>query len=218
MTHTEPARLAVNVEAYDARAWLYDLVVGSRLYHQLVWGMAPVEHRRFVEHALRAAPPGPVLDAGCGSALFTAAAYRASSRRLTLLDASAAMLGRARRRLGAAASSSRVHFECGNLYGLPYPDGAFSAVFHFGVLHCLTQPEIALSELSRVLAPGGKLFLSCLILARPRGDAFLKRLERAGHVAAPKSAAELRNALESAQFCVTDSQLRGSFSFLEATK
>ena len=66
------------VRAYDLGAWFYDLVVGSRLYHRTVWGMPPDQHLAFARRALDLSSnepdesDGPILDAGCGSLLFTA--------------------------------------------------------------------------------------------------------------------------------------------------
>jgi hypothetical protein len=63
--------VAPQVRAYDMGAWLYDFIVGSRPYHHLAWGMAPSRHAEFAEHALGVTGAGPILDAGCGSLLFT---------------------------------------------------------------------------------------------------------------------------------------------------
>jgi ubiquinone/menaquinone biosynthesis C-methylase UbiE len=202
-----PAR----VRAYDLGAWFYDLVVGSRLYHHIVWGMPPDQHLAFA----RRAPSGAVLDAGCGSLLFTAPCYRESVCELTLLDASGTMLARAARRLGPA---SRARLIQGDLRALPFEAERFAATLHFGVLHCLDEADRALEEMFRVTRPGGRLFLSCLTLARPRGDAFLRRLARAGHVAPPRHPQEVLNAIAGAGFHVVEQRQHGSFLFVEAVR
>jgi len=206
-----PAR----VRAYDLGAWFYDLVVGSRLYHNIVWGMPPDQHLAFARRAIQAAPSGAVLDAGCGSLLFTAPCYRESSRELTLLDGSSTMLARAARRLGSA---SRARLIQGDLRALPFEAERFAATLHFGVLHCLDEGDRALEEMFRVTRPGGRLFLSCLTLARPRGDAFLRRLARAGHVAAPRHPQEVLNAIAGAGFRRVERRQHGSFLFVEALR
>ncbi|MEI9948952.1 MAG: class I SAM-dependent methyltransferase [Pseudomonadota bacterium] len=217
-SNSEQLTPTVRVDAYDAAAWLYDWVVGSWLYHRLVWGMAPAEHGRFAEHALSQTASGSVLDAGSGSLLFTAHAYRAAERQITLFDASSGMLARARQRLGAQAESARFRFQRGDLYRLPFRTAEYPVIFHFGVLHCLSAPSQALAELARVTEPGGKLFLICLVLGRPRGDAFLRRLARAGHVAPPRTASAVLEMVENAGFSLTARATRGSFLFLEAMK
>ena len=204
------------VRSYDLAAWLYDWVVASTIYHRFVWGMPPEEHTAFAERALTHSRQGETLDAGAGSLLFTAGPYRATTRSLTLLDGSARMLERARRRLGASANEPRIHLRQGDLYALPFAAARFDNVFHFGVLHCLDRPEQCLTELARVARPGAALFLSCLVLGRSRGDALLRRLERTGHVARPRTAGEVTALLNHAGFSVNESRTQGSFLFIEA--
>ena len=208
------------VRAYDLGAWFYDLVVGSRLYHRTVWGMPPDQHLAFARRALDLSSNGPdgadnpILDAGCGSLLFTAPCYRESTRDLTLLDASSTMLARAARRLGPPRGPTR--FIRADLRTLPFEAARFAAVFHFGVLHCIDERDRVLSELARVVRPGGKLFLSCLTLGRPRGDAFLRRLARAGHVTTPFEPQHVLETTARAGWKLRERRQHGSFLFLEA--
>lgn len=203
-------------KAYDVGAWLYDLIVASPLYHRGVWSMEPTRHAEFAQHALDTTAEGPILDAGCGSLLFTAPCYRMGTRarELTLLDGSAGMLTRARRRLG----STEANWVQADLRALPFEADAFSTVLHFGVLHCLDEAALVLSEISRVLRPNGKLFLSCLTLASRRGDAFLRRLARSGHVAAPRTPEHVLKLVQQAGFVVHRCCQRGSFLFVEGAR
>jgi ubiquinone/menaquinone biosynthesis C-methylase UbiE len=124
------------------------------------------------------------------------------------------MLARARRRLGQRPA----RWVQGDLRALPFEPEQFEAVFHFGVLHCIEEAQTVLDELARVTQSGGKLFLSCLTLARPRGDAFLRRLARAGHVAAPRSTEQVVDLVEGAGFTLRAHTQRGSFLFIEAER
>ncbi|HEY0463338.1 MAG TPA: class I SAM-dependent methyltransferase [Polyangiaceae bacterium] len=214
----EIAALDSRVRSYDLGAWLYDWVVASTLYHRLMWGMHPDQHEAFARRALAQARPGKVLDAGSGSLLFTARAYRQSAHSLTLLDGSLGMLARARRRLGSSARESRIELRQGDLYALPFQTAEFANLFQFGVLHCLERPERSLAELARVAEPGARLFLSCLVLGRKRGDAFLTRLQRAGQIAAPRTADEVSSLLQHAGFRENSRRVQGSFLFVEAVK
>jgi ubiquinone/menaquinone biosynthesis C-methylase UbiE len=217
---------APSVEEYDRFAWLYDLIVPSQLYHRLVWGMAPGEHGRFAESGLAAAAPGLVLDAGCGSLVFTAQAYSNwvegsdADPSLTLLDGSRGMLRRARARLAKRSerAAARAQFVQGDLLRLPFADERFTTVFHFGVLHCVEGAESVLAELVRVTAPQGRIFLSSLVLGRARGDAFLRKLQSKGHVAHPRTPSEVIALMEKRGWNVTESTVRGSFLFVEATR
>lgn len=233
-TSTSPSAVTSNdaphVEEYDRFAWLYDLIVPSQLYHRFVWGMAPGEHGRFTERALAASSRGSVLDAGCGSLVFTASIYSKwlggsnvelpDEPRLTLFDGSLGMLHRARKRLAkrSAVAAERARFVQGNLRELPFGDARFGTVFHFGVLHCMEKAEGVLEELLRVTAPGGRIFLSSLVLGRARGDAFLRQLQRKGHVANPRTRDEVISLMEKRGWNVTESTVQGSFLFVEATR
>ncbi|MFE0389680.1 class I SAM-dependent methyltransferase [Streptomyces bungoensis] len=96
-----------------------------------------------------------ILDAGCGSGPLSAA-LRDRGAVVTGIDASAAMLALARRRLG-----DDVALHEGDLRDrLPFADGAFDDVVASLVLHYLEDWGPALAELRRVLRPGGRLIAS----------------------------------------------------------
>ena len=100
-----------------------------------------------------------ILDAGCGNGRYTKYLLRhaAPEAVLTTFDLSPAMLKRARNRLG----SDRVSHAVADLTCLPYADGCFDAVVCGYVLEHLPDPSVGLSELARVLVPGGRLLLLC---------------------------------------------------------
>ncbi|PAN03110.1 SAM-dependent methyltransferase [Streptomyces sp. Alain-F2R5] len=96
-----------------------------------------------------------VLDAGCGSGPLTAA-LRDRGATVTGIDASAGMLALARRRLG-----DDVALHVADLSDrLPVDDGAFDDVVASLVLHYLEDWGPTLTELRRVLRPGGRLIVS----------------------------------------------------------
>lgn len=96
-----------------------------------------------------------ILDAGCGAGP-TAAALRDAGAVVTGLDASAAMIELARRRLGDDADLHVADLAA----PLPFPDGAFDDVVASLVLHYLEDWAGPLAELRRVLRPGGRLLVS----------------------------------------------------------
>ena len=98
-----------------------------------------------------------VLDCAAGTGEFSlAAAKRAGSVLCT--DQSEAMLARARKK-AARRGLSNLQFAHRDITALSDPDGSFDAVIAANVLHLLPQPEIAVQELWRVAAPGGRLIL-----------------------------------------------------------
>src|SRR5439155_2798370 len=101
-----------------------------------------------------------VLDACCGTGDLAVASVRAGGR-VTGLDFSRRMLERARRK------SAAVEWVEGDLLALPFADESFdAATVGFGVRNVADLPR-SLSELARVLVPGGRVGI--LEITTPRG-------------------------------------------------
>lgn len=150
--------------------------------------------------AAAAAQPGErVLDAACGSGLLLRdLADRASTPALTGLDASPAMLERARGRLPSA-----VRLVEGRLERLPFPRAAFDLVTCVNALHHCADPALVFAEFRRVLAPRGRLVIvdwrRDLVLMRLMKSWLALRRRPIGHVS---SMGELAARAEAAGFAV----------------
>jgi SAM-dependent methyltransferase len=98
-----------------------------------------------------------ILDAGCGNGRYTRFLLRQADpdARITCFDLSQRMLKRARRRV----PNPRVSHVAADLTRLPYPNAHFEAIVCGWVLEHLPDPRPGLSELARVMKPGGKLLL-----------------------------------------------------------
>jgi len=96
-----------------------------------------------------------ILDAGCGSGPVMAA-LRDRGAIVTGFDKSAGMLELARRRLGDEADLQVADLAS----PLPFRDGSFDDVIASLVLHYLQDWGPPLTELRRVLKPGGRLIVS----------------------------------------------------------
>lgn len=96
-----------------------------------------------------------VADLGCGPGELLDA-LSAKSARLIGVDVSPAMLELARRRPGLAGASLRV----GELEHLPLADAEVRAAVMSLALHHLSDPQAALKEAGRVVAPGGVLVVA----------------------------------------------------------
>ena len=106
-----------------------------------------------VRRLLDRLPPGPVLDAACGTGRH-AAYLQERGREVIGVDASEAMLSRAREKLPDA------DLRRGDLTALPLADGAVSGAVCALALSHLPELGDAVAELARVLAPGGRLIVS----------------------------------------------------------
>ena len=79
--------------------------------------------------------------------------------RVVGVDFSAAALGTARRLLAREGLDGAVALHQADLLALPFRDESFARASCWGVLMHVPEPERALAELARVLAPGGRLAL-----------------------------------------------------------
>jgi trans-aconitate methyltransferase len=96
---------------------------------------------------LAAKPTESILDLGCGDGQLTQR-LAVGGAHLAGVDASAEMV--------SAACSRGVEAIQANAESLPYPDGAFDAVFSNAALHWVRDQDAMMTEVYRVLKPGGR--------------------------------------------------------------
>ncbi len=101
-----------------------------------------------------------VLDVACGTGNAALLAARGGAK-VTGLDASKRLLSVAAAR--AEAENLHAHWQTGDLHQLPFADGSFEVVTSvFGVIFA-HDPLQAISEIVRVLVPGGRALLTTWI-------------------------------------------------------
>lgn len=100
-------------------------------------------------------PESTVGDLGCGTGQVSAALAPFVAR-IVAVDASAAMLQAARKRLHPF---DNIELRRGELEALPIDNGRLDAATLMLVLHHIPDPDKALNETARVLKPGGRLVL-----------------------------------------------------------
>lgn len=138
---------------------LYDFL--APLYERVVPGLFELVTSRAVER-LTAGAPASVIEVGVGPGQFLDLLGAKSKARIVGVDISRAMLERARK-----TSINSVRLAQADTLALPFRNGAFEgavAVFLLDVLPAEVTRD-ALLELSRVLAPGGRLVLGSLQLS-----------------------------------------------------
>ena len=96
---------------------------------------------------LGAQPGEHILDLGCGDGKLTQQLIDAGAN-VTGIDTSADMV--------AAARARGIKADQGSAESLPYPDHAFDAVFSNAALHWVRGQDEMLSQVHRVLRPGGR--------------------------------------------------------------
>ena len=117
-------------------------------------------HYRNAFAALCAAEGGRVLDVGCGTggAARALAAAFPNVEQVVGLDLSETMIAEARAR--TEGSDSRVEFILGDAHALPFPAESFDATYSLRVFEIIGDPRRVLSEMARVLRPGGRLYVN----------------------------------------------------------
>lgn len=133
---------------FDRESAFYDGAYDSRRGHA-------VRARLQATLDLIGSGPGEVLDAGMGPGRLCAELERRGWM-ASGIDVSAAMVAIAAERLPLA----RKRLLAGNITDIPFPAESFDAVAATGVIEYVDQPAEAISELSRVLRPGGTLVVS----------------------------------------------------------
>jgi SAM-dependent methyltransferase len=130
--------------------------VGSR-YDDELWELAPDGDRRPPEHLrdfVRSLGRAErALDLGCGDGALTA---ELDAAELSAADVSGVALERARRRLGPEARLVELEPDA----PLPFGDGDFDLVLCAETIEHVRDLQLLLSELRRVLRPGGTLALT----------------------------------------------------------
>ena len=108
------------------------------------------------KHAEMAKVPrdAKLLDVCCGSGVV-GAAFRDKVGHITGLDITPEMVALARTRLDEVV--------LGNVFDMPFADGGFDIVSNREVMHLFPHPEQMLSEVIRVLKPGGQFVFGQIV-------------------------------------------------------
>ena len=108
-----------------------------------------------VQRKSGAGPGTRLLDAGCGTGRFAVPFAGKLHYRVTGCDASPEMLAKAREK----DTRHLVTWDVRDAHDPGYPDGSFDIVFMSLVLHHCEDPIRVISEIYRVLVPGGMFLL-----------------------------------------------------------
>lgn len=151
--------------------------VGIRLLTGLIEPGQSTE-QEMTDELLQLAPEDVVLDVACGPGNISRRLLAHLHERglLVGLDASETMLARAVRDTGAANAA----YVRGDAQRLPFRDESFDAVCCYAALYLIADPLAAIREMTRVLAPGGRI---AVLTSAHRGPPALAPL--AGLVTAP---------------------------------
>jgi SAM-dependent methyltransferase len=173
--------------------------IGDRLtsarfdYESKRWGAAELRARPWFMNGLKlrylledlTAIHGHVLDVGCGAGQVAKAVKRARPD----LDVHACDVSRSAIAT-ASASAEGVEFRLATAERLPFADGELDFVWIFDVLEHVEDPEQVLSEVARVLKPGGGFHIVLPLEGQPRtlytlvgcGTRWTAKVRHGGHI------------------------------------
>lgn len=117
----------------------------------------------------------PILDVGTGTAQIPIAIARRSPEvEIVAIDLAEHMLELARINITAAGCADRIRIENADAKAFRYPDEYFGSVVSNSIIHHIPDPAYCFTEMHRVCAPGGVLFIRDLL--RPNDLATLNEL------------------------------------------
>jgi demethylmenaquinone methyltransferase/2-methoxy-6-polyprenyl-1,4-benzoquinol methylase len=123
--------------------------------------------RRHMIEQVRPMPGSWALDVASGTGLVARELAARRNVRVVSLDPSEAMLRAGAPPARAARLDDRIHPVLGIAEALPFADGTFDAVTFTYLLRYVDEPEATVSELARVLRPGGTM--ACVEFHLPAG-------------------------------------------------
>ncbi|KAK9100496.1 hypothetical protein Scep_023926 [Stephania cephalantha] len=132
----------------------------------------PDEEFRMAQEYFRPAEGGVLVDASCGSGLFSRKFAKSGKYAgVVALDFSENMLRQCYDFIvkEGALSSTNLALVRADVSRLPFPSGSIDAVHAGAALHCWPSPSNAVAEISRILRSGG-VFVGTTFLANIFGD------------------------------------------------
>lgn len=101
-----------------------------------------------------------VLEIGCGQGVGTRLINKLfKPKKIVAMDLDEKMVARAKKK---TANMKNIDLSVGNAASLQFKDKSFDAVFDFGIIHHIPNWQDCVSEIHRVLKPGGELVMEDL--------------------------------------------------------
>ena len=123
-------------------------------------------------------PGDHVVDVGCGAGMdsLIAAKMVGPGGKVVGVDMTPAMLTKARR-AALQSKTANVEFRRGYAEGLPVADNWADVVISNGVLNLVPDKIAALTEMARVLKPGGRLQIGDILVERAVPESAKQKLD-----------------------------------------
>lgn len=188
----------------------------SRRIGKLIWGGDTGAYYESMAAVGETAEGATIVDCPCGAGPALRALDPGREVRYVAADLSPAMLARARER-AAKRGLSEIEFVESRAEDLPLESASADLFLSYWGLHCYPDPRAAVTEMGRVLKPGGRLVGASFV----RGDSLRQRLllrPGAGDFGPLCTEPELLDWLAEEGLRVTDTGRSGLYMFFEATR
>ena len=151
----------------------------SSLMGRLLLRSMNIGHGRLHQWGLKAAGiqlTDRVLDVGCGGGKAISRILEETRREVAGIDHSPEAVKTARSVNRAAISSGRLRIVESSVESLPFRDGFFDVVTAFETTYFWPELQAGLTEIRRVLSPGGRLVIANEFADRASAGAWAGRL------------------------------------------
>lgn len=138
----------IGTEGHPFAAWL-----SFHLNNELRRRSHPPEK---IIHVLGVKATDAVLDFGCGPGFYTVP-FAKIAKEVVAIDIQSKMLGKVSKYAGK--NGVRIKALQSDGQSIPLPDGCFDLIFLSGVYHELAEKRKVLTELKRLLKPGGRIVI-----------------------------------------------------------
>ncbi len=143
------------VKIYEGKLWR------NSGWEKKLFGISLTDEMKIIEGIQSTPRNAKSLDIACGPGLYTRMMARNSPDGYVIgLDYSPQMLTIAVR-YAKRDNLDNIMFMRGDAHKLPFPDNTFDGINCTGALHLFHDVELVLSEMNRVLKPGGKISIAC---------------------------------------------------------
>ena len=160
-----------------------------------------------------------VLDVPTGSGVALRGVRPGQGLDVVAADISATMLGRAMATAARLGVADQVTPAVTDVASMPFADGSFDLVVSFTGLHCFPDPQAAVEEMVRVLAPGGAITGSSLFTdTGPRYEPLRWGGTRAGILGPMCTSGQARTWLREAGCDHVELTLHGGLGYFRATR
>jgi SAM-dependent methyltransferase len=168
--------------------WLEATVYDSVVEHErlagvlgrLIWGTDTSAFCRDIVRLAEEPDGSAILDVPCGGGVAFRGLRPGQRVRYVAADLSPVMLRRARAE-AERRDLEQIEFTEADVEALPFKDASFDLCVSYTGLHCFPDPAAAVSEIARVLRPGGALRGTVVVRrAGLRQDALVRLYQVAG--------------------------------------